>query len=123
MTEQPKAIFLCPICGDHVPAFNADEISIPPGTPMPSFASEEEFIAWAAQAKLEALVKANEAVVLHHVQIRHTIADVLQALGTARNALMDIRAAWDDPSTSESDVWDWMSENLDQAIERGLGGK
>jgi hypothetical protein len=61
-------------------------------------------------------VQATEALILHHVQIQHTMHDVLAALGIARNALMDIAntvSSAPDPDTAYNAI--------DEAVERGLG--
>ena len=115
MTE---AIFLCPVCGAQVPAFNADEIPTPPAPEVAQ--TEEQHIAWAAEAKLKALVEANEAVLLQHVQINHSIAQVLEVLGTARNALMDVREMAERAQSAETLVY---ASDLIEAAQRGLGGK
>lgn len=78
----------CPICGEPIDALRR------PG------ASEDE------------ILEATHALVLMHVQSQHTMHAVLTALGTARNALMDLREA----------TKGWAEFNLiEEDIARGLG--
>ena len=117
MNQPNRTVFLCHICGETIAAFNPDEIPLPE---VPVGLGGDEYIAWAAQAKLEALTAANEQVILRHVQIWHKTSEILEALGTARNALMDVREMAERAQSAETLVY---ASDLIEATQRGLGGK
>jgi hypothetical protein len=90
------AALACPICGEPIAVFEALDRTYP----------EEQ------------RVQATEALILHHVQIQHTMHDVLAALGIARNALMDIAPLADDLAAASQTA---AAKAIDEAVERGLG--
>lgn len=94
--DQPIAL-LCPICREPIEVLRPD-------VPM----TEEQ------------RVEATEAMILMHVQAQHTMHSVLAALGTARNALMDIADACEYQTAPDARV---LGDALRPMIHRGLGGQ
>jgi hypothetical protein len=90
------AALACPVCGEAIAIL----------TPSVELTEEQ-------------IVEATEMMVLVHVQTRHTTHEVLAALGTARNALMDIAPLADDMRKYETAT----ANAIDEAVERGLAGK
>ena len=73
------------------------------------------------RAQIEKRVAADEAAILAHVELQHTLHEVLVALGTARNALLRIR----DQVTSvtlHAQHHNWAAR-LGEIANRGLGGE
>ena len=92
---------LCPVCGLEIDLLNPEQIPTREGRGV--------------EEAIEAIVEANEALILSHAQTFHSMRDVMVALGTARTALQDIREAHEHLRLTHDIVI--------EATSRGLGGK
>jgi len=100
--EYGDVVARCPIAGCEIDLLNPEQVA---GGNWSG--TQEEFIA--------TVVKANEAIILAHAETAHTVHDIMVALGTARQALFDIREA-----TILAVAVD--APSLRARVERGLGG-
>ena len=111
--DQQRA-FLCIVCGEVIDGLSAEQTKDAPRPQGwsydPARSVIDNAVAYATMQNMEA----NEALILAHVEGQHTIAEVLVCLGTARNALMEIREV--------AGGWAEWSD-LEPTVQRGLGGR
>lgn len=110
-----RTVFICPLCGDQIEALVPEDTRGLPFTPFPSSGDP---LRDHVEARVRQNVEANEAVLEMHLGLNHTMPEALRALGTARNALMDIREA-----ARGDDLKHEIGPYLEEIVERGLGGK
>jgi len=123
MTVNPspmKRAFICPLCGEPIEAMTPEETVNAP-TPEgwePDLSAHP--LANAAAFRHAQNTAANEALIQAHLLSNHTMEQALRALGTARNALMEIVSMAEAASHGGAPM-----TNLDYALlaNRGLGGK
>ena len=108
--------YVCPICGDLIEALSPEETKNAP-TPEdwePNLSANpvHNALDFAAAQNMAA----NEALILSHYELSHSMRELAVALGAARSALQDIWAMVDQRQSLPP-------SKIAKVIERGLGGK
>ena len=113
--------YVCPLNPAHI-----IEV-VEPGNPLQAMFAlevtprEGEHPAQALRrAAVEAQVAADEAMLLMHLEVHHSIREVALALGTARNALKDIQQSILTDARYQAGVGQFADGTL-EACTRGLG--
>lgn len=117
--EGEGSYFECPLCDHLIKYLEPDQT--PPQIAFDFAAREDEDPLQAAiRFRIEQVEAANEQLVLSHFETHHSIREFAVALGTARNALLDLQR---DIQTVTLHVQHhaWASHLL-EVTRRGLGG-
>lgn len=114
--DGPGTYYVCPLNPDHlIKAIDVEdavqatldlEVRVEPG---------EDPLKALVRAGIEKRAADDEASILMHVELHHSLKETLVALGTARNALLDIRGRTFTPKWGDQYA-------IEEVISRGLGG-